>query len=72
LNTGVIIPRAFVYHGVAAIIENGVARDILKAGMAALIANSDPVSEKFRLSAHQVEFLVELVGRQSLVERGLV
>jgi hypothetical protein len=33
-GAGVTIPRAFSYQGVTAIIENGVARDILKAGLA--------------------------------------
>ena len=69
---GVRLPRAFSYQGVEAIIENGVARDIVKAAMADLIASKDPQHEAFRLSADHVALLATLVGRTSLTERGLI
>lgn len=66
------IPRAFTYQNVNAVIENGVARDILKAGMADLLPSQNPVAEAFILSARHVSLLVSLVGQETLVERGLL
>jgi uncharacterized protein len=70
--TPVIIPRAFIYQGVAAVIENGVARDILKAGMANLLPSSNPTDEAFQLSELHLKTLVRLVGKQLLIDRGLL
>lgn len=72
LSPGVQLPRAFSYQGVEAIIENGVARDITKAGMADLIASEDPRREAFQLSAGQIGIISKLVGEASLAERGLI
>ena len=72
LKPGVKIPRAFSYQGVAAIIENGVARDLVKAGMATLIAGGTAAEEAFALDAGHVDLLTQLVGRDALVERGLL
>lgn len=72
LAPGVQLPRAFVYQQVEAIIENGVARDIAKAGMADLIPNADPRLEAFRLSSSHIATISSLVGRAALVERGLI
>lgn len=69
---GVQLPRAFTYQGVEAIIENGVARDIAKAGMADLIGSDDPRREAFRLSAGHIGIISNLVGATLLVERGLI
>lgn len=66
------IPRSFVYQNVAAVIENGVARDILKAGMASLIANPNPLGEVFQLSERQMKTVIGLVGEKLLIERGLL
>ncbi len=66
------VPRAFTYQGVDAIIENGVSRDLIKAGMASLVRSSDPHSESFRLSEPQIQLLVGLYGKDRLVERGLL
>lgn len=71
-GTVVAIPRAFTYQGVSAIIENGVARDILKAGMAELVASADPTAEVFTLSPEQLSLIVRLTGRKTLNERGLL
>lgn len=72
LGPGVCLPRAFFYQGVEAIIENGVSRDITKAGMADLIMSEDPRREAFRLSADHIALLATLVGKSTLTERGLI
>jgi hypothetical protein len=72
LVPGAVLPRAFVYQGVDAIIENGVSRDILKAGMASLVAAPDPAGEGYLLSADNIAVLAQLVGQEALVERGLL
>jgi hypothetical protein len=72
LVPGVVLPRTFSYQGVAAIIENGVSRDILKAGMASLIGAPDPAGEGYLLSADNIAVLTRLVGLEALVERGLL
>lgn len=72
LAAGVSVPRAFTYQEVEGIIENGVARDILKAGMASLVPAEDPMRERFELSGTQIRTLEGIYGRSALVERGLV
>lgn len=72
LAPGTQLPRSFSYQGVGAVIENGVARDIAKAGMADLIAHEDPIREAFRLSAVHIELLAKLVGHDTLLARGLI
>lgn len=70
--TPVTIPRAFTYQGVAAIIENGVARDILKAGMANFLPSPNPIDEAFQLYEPHLTTLARLVGEQLLIDRGLL
>lgn len=72
LGDGVQISRAFSYEGVRGIIENGVSRDLLKAGMATLVTADDPSEEKYQLSSGQVDLIARLVTREHLVERGLI
>ncbi len=69
---GAQIPRRFKYLDVEAIIENGVARDILKAGVASLIPASRPEDEAFSLNDLQAKLVIQLVGRSQLEARGLV
>lgn len=69
---GVRIPRTFTYEGVRAVIENGVSRDILKAGMASLVPHIDPCLEEFAVTDAQVANLIRLVGQEELIKRGLV
>lgn len=66
------IPRTFVYEGVEGIIENGVARDILKAGLADLIAADNPRRERFRLNEKQCQIVMNLYGEKELSDRGLI
>lgn len=66
------MPRAFRYQAVDAVIENGVARDILKAGMANLEEGSTPLAERFLLHQKHLDILIGLVGREMWDNRGLV
>lgn len=72
LRPGVEVPRRFSFEGVEGIIENGVARRLVKAGMVTLIAADDPRDERFQLDAEQFEGLVKLLGREMLAARGLI
>lgn len=72
IKAGAELPRMFVYDGVTGIVENGVSRDILKAGMADLVDSPDPRGEKFKLSADHVALITRLYGRENLIERGLI
>ncbi len=72
LAPSVRIPRAFIYQEVAAVIENGASRDLLKAGMAMLVPASDPQSEAFELSNQHLALLKKLVGVDPLAARGLI
>lgn len=72
LEPGVRIPRSFVYEGVEGVIENGVARDLLKAEMAQLVPAADPRAEHFVLSADHIALIVDLIGEEALVDRGLL
>lgn len=72
LVPGVRVPRQLTYDGVDGIIENGVARDILKAGMAELVPADDPVLEQFLLLECHIDMLVALYGREQLEDRGLL
>lgn len=49
-----MIPRRFTFLGVAGIIENGVARDIVKAGLADLHRADDPATRLSRSMPHNV------------------
>src|SRR3546814_11087091 len=68
---GAQIPRRFMYEGVDAIIEHGVARDIIKAGIASLITAIDPRSALCPLDMTQAKLLRHLVGHGQLAVRGL-
>jgi uncharacterized protein len=70
--TPVVLPRAFSYLDVTAIIENGVARDIVKANLADLRPASTPVEEAFALSQQHVELIISTVGIGMLIDRGLL
>lgn len=69
---GVRIPRSFTYEGVAAVIENGVSRDLLKAGMATLMEAPDAANEAYVLNEAQIGVVAGLVGRQRLSDLGVM
>ena len=52
-------------------IENGVSRDLLKAGMANLLPADDPRREVFSLNAAQCELLKTIFGEKRLNDLGL-
>lgn len=72
IEPGARIPRTFTYQGVDGIIENGVARDLLKAGMASLLPADDPRDEIFSLDAAQCEIVTTIHGRGRLNDIGLI
>lgn len=72
LNDGVRIPRCFSYKSVAAIIENGFASDLVKAGVANLIPSQNPIDEMFEMSSGQIAIIKRLMGEQALEDRGLL
>jgi uncharacterized protein len=72
LEPGIKIPRSFTFEGVEGLIENGVSRDLLKAGMADLVPAGDPRNEAYILSAVQLALLSDLVGSDMLIDRGLL
>jgi hypothetical protein len=57
---------------VQAILENGVSRDIVKAGMADLVSAPDPELEFFHLNGRQVALVANTFGREGLTRRGLL
>jgi len=72
LEPGVMILRAFLWRGVQGGIENGVARDILKRGLAELVAAPTAVDERFRMSPAQIAMMAQTVGTDRLASRGLL
>lgn len=72
LKPGSVIPRVFRYEEVDAVIENGVARDIVKAGLATLLPDDSPVDEAFIIDEQQVRLIKELYGEEKLKARGVL
>lgn len=72
LDGPAILPRQVVVEGVDAFVENGVSRDIVTSGLAALQPAPDPMDECFRLDADQCRGVVGLVGRRKAFELGIV
>jgi hypothetical protein len=72
LTPGALIPRCFSLGGRSYVIENGVARDMLKAGMIELQSGAlRPEDEVFRLTDIGLEAVLEFVGRDRLVDLGV-
>lgn len=71
LVDGAEIPRRFKYDGVEGVLENGVCRDILKAGMASLRPHSNPANEVFLLNRSQLDLLSSVFAIQRLKQMGL-
>lgn len=66
------IPRCFNYQGVTGIIENGVSRDILRAGLATLQTARNPKEECFLLNTNQTTMLINTYGHNELLKRDLI
>lgn len=71
-STPLKIPRCFIYKSVTGIIENGVSRDILRAGLAIVQPTDDPRDEIFTLNASQVKMLIHTYGHDELLKRDLI
>jgi hypothetical protein len=69
---GTILPRQFAINGRAFLIENGVARDMLRAEMIAVEPGATiPEQEQFRLTRAGCTAVLNLVGRPRLVDLGV-
>jgi hypothetical protein len=66
------IPRKVVVEGVAGLIENGVACDIVTSGLGELVPAGNPADECFDLSIDQVGKAVGLVGRGKCIDLGVI
>jgi hypothetical protein len=72
LAAGVIIPRLFDIEESPYVIENGVSRDMLKAGMIELIPGDKPELEKFRVTNLGYEAIIKLIGQARLEDLGVL
>ena len=73
LKPGAPLPRVFSIDGKSYAIENGVARDMLKAGMIAVPpVGSGPEDEFFVLAEVGFEAVLELLGRDRLLDLGVL
>lgn len=66
------IPRKLVVEGVAGLIENGVACDLLTSGSVALVTAPDPADECFDLSAVQARAIIGMIGLRKATDLGVV
>ena len=66
------IPRKLTVDGVAGLVENGVACDLLTSGAVSVDPTADPGDECFVLTARQAAAIVGFVGRQKCVDLGVV
>jgi uncharacterized protein len=70
LAEGVKLPRLFKIDGKAYVIENGVAKDMLKAGMISVTPGEWPELEQFTLTRGGFEATLSLVPRARLEDLG--
>jgi hypothetical protein len=66
------IPRAVIVDGVAGLVENGVACDILTSGLGAVAPVANPRDECFDLTAEQARRALGLVGLRKCSDIGVV
>ena len=66
------IPRKLVVEGVAGLIENGVACDLLTSGSVTLIAAPDPADECFDLTAAQARAIIGMIGNRKASDLGII
>lgn len=71
LERGALLPRRMVVDGVEVVIENGVGRDILSSKMADL-ADEAPGRKVFRLTEAGFKFLAGSMGRDLLIDAGVL
>jgi hypothetical protein len=73
ITQGSILPRLFEMDGRPLVIENGVSRDMLKAGMIVVEAGATkPECEMFRLTDAGCAAILRFLGREQLVDLGVL
>lgn len=73
LALGAIIPRRLVIDGVECAIENGCGGDMVAAGLVEPVEpRGNPLDEKLRLTQRGLETLVGYVGRERLIDYGVL
>ena len=73
ITEGSILPRLFEMNGRPLVIENGVSRDMLKAGMIAIETGATkPEREMFRLTNAGCAAILRFIGRGQLVDLGVL
>lgn len=72
LSVGLRIPRKFSIEGNAYVIENGVAKDMLKAGMIGLIAAQKPEDETFEVTPAGYTAILALLSKTRLEDLGVL
>lgn len=72
LSEGLSIPRCFKIQGKAYVIENGVAKDMLKAGMISVTQGAEPELERFDLTPLGFQAIVTLLSRERLEDLGVL
>lgn len=72
LSVGLRIPRKFSIEGNAYVIENGVAKDMLKAGMIGLIAAQKPEDETFEVTPAGYMAILALLSKKRLEDLGVL
>ena len=66
------IPRGVVVDGVAGLVENGVACDILTSGLGQVAAADNPTDGYFDLTADQARRAVGLIGQRKCADLGVI
>lgn len=66
------VPRKLTVDGVAGLIENGVACDLLTSNAVSVDAATDPGDECFVLTAQQSAAVVGMLGQRKCVDLGVV
>jgi len=70
LTDDTTFPRLFKIAGTSYVIENGVAKDMLKAGMISVALSETPELEKFTLTRIGLEATISLITRPRLEDLG--
>lgn len=66
------VPRRLMVDGIAGLVENGVACDLLTSNAVSVDAAADPAAECFVLSAQQAAAIVGLLGQRKCVDLGIL
>lgn len=72
IDAGTMLPRAFTYKGIDAILENGVANDLLGTKVVDVISANDPVQEQFKITKLGAQAVRGILGKPLLHNLGLV